>query len=69
MFHTPFTFPRLIPELQQRWAKMLDTFQGDLHSLAVQRYLHDSMVDIGDIVDTMATKFIPVFNSIGASLV
>lgn len=57
--------PHHIAKLQQRWAKMLDTFQGDLHSLAVQRYLHDSMVDIGEIVDTMATKFIPVFNSIG----
>ena len=34
---------------------------------AVQKYLYDSMADIGMRLDDLATHFIPAFTRIGAS--
>ncbi len=42
-----------------------DTVPDELKTYALQSYLHDSMADIGERLDRMATKFIPVFIDLG----
>ncbi|KAI0736389.1 hypothetical protein BC629DRAFT_484921 [Irpex lacteus] len=54
-----------ISEELETWAKSLDNFERELGNLAVQTYLYDSMADIGDRLETLATEFIQAFKEIG----
>ncbi|EKM59689.1 uncharacterized protein PHACADRAFT_205913 [Phanerochaete carnosa HHB-10118-sp] len=66
-------FPEFIDEIPDQafgdelshWAASLEDFGDDFESHAVQRYLFYSMIDIGDRLQLLADKFIPVFLKTG----
>ncbi|KAI0699396.1 WD40-repeat-containing domain protein [Cytidiella melzeri] len=47
------------------WANSLDDFEHEFSTLAVQKYLYDSMADIGERLESLAKHFIPTFTEIG----
>ncbi|KIP12841.1 hypothetical protein PHLGIDRAFT_32714 [Phlebiopsis gigantea 11061_1 CR5-6] len=47
------------------WAQSLNDFEDDFSAHAVQKFIYDSMVDVGSRLDLIATKFIPTFMEIG----
>ncbi|KAI0736393.1 hypothetical protein BC629DRAFT_1600734 [Irpex lacteus] len=66
-------FPQFVEELPdwslaedlQIWANSLDNFEHEFATLAVQKYLYDSMADIGNHMEALATRFIPTFTKLG----
>ncbi|KAI0773346.1 hypothetical protein BC629DRAFT_1595119 [Irpex lacteus] len=66
-------FPQFVEELPdwslaqelQVWAHSLDNFEHEFATLAVQKYLYDSMADIGTHMEALATRFIPTFTKLG----
>ncbi|KAI0699395.1 hypothetical protein BC835DRAFT_1412586 [Cytidiella melzeri] len=66
-------FPEFVEELPDWslaedlhvWANSLDNFEHEFATLAVQKYLYDSMADIGVHLASLAKHFIPTFTKIG----
>ncbi|KAI0092758.1 WD40-repeat-containing domain protein [Irpex rosettiformis] len=73
LFHSFKQLPEFEQELPdqaiskelQHWAKSLDNFEHEFDTLAAQTYLHNSMADIGDLLEILAKNFIPVFTKFG----
>ncbi|KAI0092759.1 hypothetical protein BDY19DRAFT_925993 [Irpex rosettiformis] len=66
-------FPQFVEELPdwslaedlQIWANSLENFEHEFATLAVQKYLYDSMADIGIHLEALAKRFIPAFTKLG----
>lgn len=61
-------FERKHRGFEQRLTTFSHLNLDEFATLAVQKYLYDSMADIGNHMEALATRFIPTFTKLGMLL-